>query len=145
MGHRDDGAGVALQVLLEPGDAFGVQVVRRLVQKQDVWLLQEQAAKGDAALLTAGEVRHVGFRRRAAQGVHGELQAAVQVPGVQVVELLLHLRLTVAELLHIGVAHLLAELHVDLVEFVHQVDDFLHPFLDALAYRLGRVELRLLR
>src|SRR3954470_21216283 len=34
--HRDHGAGKALQELLEPLDALGVEVVRRLIQQQEV-------------------------------------------------------------------------------------------------------------
>ena len=36
VGHRDDGALVRLEMPLEPRDGFGVEVVRRLVEEQQV-------------------------------------------------------------------------------------------------------------
>ena len=45
---------VFLQMLFEPADALGVEVVGRLVEQQDVGLRQQEAGKGDAALFTAG-------------------------------------------------------------------------------------------
>lgn len=46
VGDGDDGAGVALEVLLEPEDGLGVEVVGGLVEQQQVGLLQEQACTG---------------------------------------------------------------------------------------------------
>jgi hypothetical protein len=56
VGDGDDRAGIRLQVVLEPGDRFGVEVVGRLVEQQDVGLLQQQPAESDAAALAAGQV-----------------------------------------------------------------------------------------
>ncbi len=53
--HRDDRALVFLQMLLQPADGLGVQVIRRLIEKQDVRLLQQQAAQSNAALFAAGQ------------------------------------------------------------------------------------------
>ena len=65
----DDRALVPLEVLLEPADALGVEVVRRLVEDQDVRLLQQQPAQRDAAFLAAGEdarsLHRAGGQRRA--------------------------------------------------------------------------------
>ena len=82
MGHGDDGAVVGREVLLEPEDRLGVEVVGGLVEEQQVGLLEQQLAQRDAAALTTGEHRDVGVRRRAAQGVHGLLELGVEVPGV---------------------------------------------------------------
>ena len=41
VGDADDGAGVLLEVLLEPVDGLGVEVVRGLVEEKDVGLLEE--------------------------------------------------------------------------------------------------------
>ena len=97
MSDGDDGAGVLLEVLLEPQHALGVEVVGRLVEQEQVGRLEQQLAQRDAAILTAGEHRHVGVRRRAAQRVHGLLELGVEVPGLTVVELVL-------ELAHLGAA-----------------------------------------
>ncbi len=93
MGHRDHRSRVFLQEALQPGDGFGVEMVGRLVEQQHVGLRQQQPAERDAAALTAGQLGDVGVARRAAQRVHGDLDGAVEVPGVGGVDLLLQLAL----------------------------------------------------
>src|SRR5262249_17244842 len=51
MRDGDDRARVLGQVPLEPRDGLGVQMVRRLVEEQEVRLLEENSAERDAALL----------------------------------------------------------------------------------------------
>ena len=46
MGDGDDRALILLQVLLQPVDALGVEVVGGLVEQEHVGLGQEQAAQG---------------------------------------------------------------------------------------------------
>ena len=53
VGDRDDGAAVVLEGALEPGHRFGVEVVRRLVEQQQVGLGQQQPTQGDATALAA--------------------------------------------------------------------------------------------
>ena len=143
MGDRDDGAGVLLEVLLEPEHALGVEVVGGLVEEQQVGLLEQQLAQRDAALLTTGEDGHVGVRRRAAQRVHRLLELGVEVPRVEVVDLLLERAHLGEELVVVGVG--VGELGGDLVE---PVDlrlggrDALH---DVVPDVLGLVESGLLR
>ena len=91
MRDRDDGARVLLQVPLEPRDRLGVQVVRRLVEQQQVGFLEEQAAERHAAPLAARERGHVGVAGRAAQRVHRDLQVRVEIPQVLVIDLVLEL------------------------------------------------------
>ena len=50
--HRDDGAVVLLQVTFEPGNRFGVEMVGRLVEQQEVGLAEQQPAQRDPAALT---------------------------------------------------------------------------------------------
>jgi hypothetical protein len=66
------------------------------------------------------------LRRRAAQGVHRQFQAAVQVPGVGGVQLLLNFALALQELVHVGVG--IAEGLVDGIVFGQQVHGLLGPF-----------------
>ena len=93
MGDGDDRALVALQVQLEPLHGVRVEVVRRLVQQQDVGLHQEQPRERDAAALAAGEAVDRGVPGRAAQRLHRHLDAGVEVPAAAVVEDLLELGL----------------------------------------------------
>jgi hypothetical protein len=66
--------GKALQELLEPFHALGVEVVGRLVEQQQVGLGQQQPAERDAALLAAGEHVDLLLPRRQAQRVGRDLQ-----------------------------------------------------------------------
>src|SRR5262249_54922604 len=66
---RDDRALVLLQMPLEPRDRFGVEVVRRLVEEEQIGLPQEHLAERDAAALAARELGDVGVGRREAKRV----------------------------------------------------------------------------
>ena len=143
MGHGNDGALILLQVLLQPVDALGVEVVGRLVEQEHVGLLQQQSAEGHAAALTARELVHGLVLGRTAQGVHGPLQGGVQVPGIGGIDDVLQLGLAGEELLHlVGILVVLgqAKLLVDLLVFVEGIHDGLYALHDALLHRLLRVE-----
>ena len=66
-------------------------MVGRLVEQQQVGLLQQELAQRDTTALAAGEDVDHRIRRRAAQRVHRLLELRVDVPGVAVVEFGLHL------------------------------------------------------
>ena len=53
VGDGNHSALILLQVLFEPVDAFGVEVVCRFVEQQHVRLLQQKAAESHAATLTS--------------------------------------------------------------------------------------------
>ncbi len=55
MRDQQQGAGVAREVALHPGDGVGVEVVRRLVQHQQVRAQHERAGERDALFLSARE------------------------------------------------------------------------------------------
>ena len=103
MGDGHDGAGELRKVPLQPGDRFGVEMVGRLVEQQQVGLAEEQAAERNAAALATRQRLDVGVGRRAAQGVHGDLDRAAEVPAVAGVDLLLQLGLLGDQLVHVGV------------------------------------------
>ena len=136
VGDRDDRALVLLEVLLEPGHRLGVEVVRRLVEQQQVGRGEQQAAERDAAALTAGELGDVGVGGRQAQGVHRLVELRVEVPRVRGVDLLLDPRELVGGL--VGVVR------GELVEAVEQRAGLRDAVLDVAADVLGLVELRLL-
>ena len=142
MGDRDDGARVLLEVLLEPEHALGVEVVGRLVEEQQVGLLEEQLAQRHASPLAAGQHADVGVGRRAAQRVHGLLELSIEIPGVAVVELRLQLAHLGEQRVVVGVRA--AEFFGDLVEPRHQGHRRCHAVLDVAEDGLRVVELRLL-
>ena len=55
VGHRDDGSRITLQVMFEPRDRLGIQVIRRLVEQKYVGLLQEQPTQRNPATFAAGQ------------------------------------------------------------------------------------------
>ena len=78
-------------------------MVGRLVEQQQVGPGEQQAAQRDPAPLAAGERGDVGVARRQAQRVHGDLDRALEVPGVGGLDLGLELGLLLAELVVVGV------------------------------------------
>ena len=132
-----------LEEALEPGDRLGVEVVRRLVEEQQVGRREEQPAERDAAPLAARERRHVAVALGQAERVHRPVERRVEAPGVGAVDLLLHLRLLGEQRVEVGVR--LGELRRDRVEAVEQVAQLADAVLDVLAHVPRRVELRLLR
>ena len=135
--------GVVLQELLEPVDALGVEVVGRLVEQQQVGAAEQQPAQRDPAPLAARQRRHVGVVGWAAQRVHGDLDVALEAPGVGGGDLVLELGLQGADLVVVGVGvgphrH---DLVVPVDDRLHGGDAVHHVALDV----LGRVELRFLR
>ena len=129
---------------LEPGDALGVEMVRRLVEQQQVRLFEQQLAERDAALLAAGERRHVGIARRQIHRVHGDLDLPVELPGVDCLDLVLHRRLAVQQLLHLVRVGHFAELLGKLLELGEQSPRRRDRLLDVAEHVLLRIELRLL-
>ena len=82
MGDGHDRARVLLEEPLQPVDALGVEVVGGLVEQQQVGVGEQQPAQGDAAPLAARQRGDVGVVGRAPQGVHGDLDVALEVPRV---------------------------------------------------------------
>ena len=99
----DDRARVLLEVFLEPGDGFRVEMVGRLVEQQHVGLRQQQAAERDAAALAARELRHLGVPGRQAQRVGRDVELALEVVAVDGREESLELPLFRGELVEVRV------------------------------------------
>src|SRR5690606_33601732 len=78
--NRDDRPLELREILLEPRDRLGVQVVGRLVEQQHVRLLEENATKRDPASLTAGKRLDGGVIGREPERVHRDVDLPVQLP-----------------------------------------------------------------
>ena len=146
VGDDQHRARVVAQRPLQPGDALGVQVVGRLVEQQQVRLLEQQAAQRDAAALAARQVRRPGsppagsaarparsppcgpapsrWRRRCAPAARPARPSSVFISSSD-----------------ISSAKRIGDL-VEAVEVRLEAGEGLH---DVLAHRLVRVEMRLLR
>ena len=101
VGHRDDGAFVLPEVLLQPLDRFGVEMVGRLIQQQNIRFLDQQAAQRDAALFPAREDLHPRVGRGTAQGVHRDLELVLQLPAVDRLDLFLKAALLLEQPFHL--------------------------------------------
>ena len=106
-------------MLFQPVDRLGIQVVGRLIEQQHVRLLKQQTAKSYTAALASGERIHDLVFRRAAQGIHCTFEAAVKIPGVGRVDLILQFGLTGDQRIHLvrvfqhfGIAELFVYLFV---------------------------------
>jgi len=143
VGDGDDGPRVLLEEALQPLHGFGVEMVGRLVEEEQVGVLEQEASEGDAALLAARQGRDVGVVGRTAQGVHGDVDVPLDVPGADCVDPVLERRLLGPDGLVVGVR--LGPLGHHGVVPVDEVPDgsdaVEHVALDV----LGRVQLRLLR
>ena len=145
MCDRDDGAGVAVEELLEPRDRFRVEMVGRLVQQQHVRFRQQQPAECDAAALAAGQLRDVGVPFGQPQRIGRHLELAIDFPAVRRVDLVLQFALLLEQRRHLVVVERFGETIADLVEALHERERSRDAFLDEFADGLGRVEFRLLR
>ena len=129
---------------LEPGDALGIEMVRRLIHQQQVGLLQQQLAQRDAAFLAAGKFRDIGVARRQVHRAHRDLDLPIEFPGVDVLDLVLHLGLALEQLFHfVGVGNL-AQLFGKLLVFGEQRPRRSDGLLDVAEHVLVRIEMRLL-
>ena len=102
MGDGHHASGVLREEALEPGHRLRIEMVRRLVEEQQIGMGQEQAAERDAAPLATGELGDIGVARRQPQGVHGVLDVAVEIPQALCLDLVLGLLEVLADLLHRG-------------------------------------------
>jgi hypothetical protein len=82
-------------MLFEPLDAFGVEVVGRLVEQQDVGFWSSSRVSATRRFSPPDRLVDRGVARRAAQRVHRDLELVVERPAVDRVDLLL-------ELAHLG-------------------------------------------
>ena len=142
VGDRHDRARVLLEEALEPVDRLGIEVVGRLVEQQQVGVAEEEPGECHATLLPAGQLRDVGVVGRAAQGVHRDVDVALEVPGIGRGDLVLEGRLLGTDLLVVGVR--VGPGGHDRVVLVDERLDLGHAVHDVALDVLGRIELGLL-
>ena len=142
MRDRDDRAGVVAEELLEPVDRFGVEMVRRFVEQQQVGARQQEAAQRNSTTLTTGQHGHVGVVGRATERVHGDLDVAVEAPCIGGGDLVLRAGLLLADLVVVGVG--VGPLRHQLVVLIDDRLDLGHTLHDVPADVLRRIEVRLL-
>ena len=139
MGDQDDITGIIDEVLFEPLDALGVEMVGGFIEQQDARLLQQQLGQCDAALFAPRQVGDRGVARRAAQRVHRNFELVVERPAIDRVDLFLKLTHLGHQRIEIRIGGRITQQHADFVEPVHHRGDVLHAFTDVLHDGLGRI------
>ncbi len=119
---------------LQPLDGFRVEVVGGFVEQKDIGFLQEQFAQGHPPRLAAGQGGGFLIVRGKQQGVHGDVDLAVQLPAVDGVDLILEPAHPVQRLLHFLLVHRLGHFGAQGVELLDQVLDAGKGVLDVLAH-----------
>ncbi len=87
VGHHQEGARRAQQILLEPGDGLGVHVVGGLVQHQQVRRVHEGAGQGDPLLLATAEGADGGLQLPDTQARQDRLGLGIRRPAVGAVQI----------------------------------------------------------
>src|SRR5262249_7670987 len=136
---------IFLEVALEPGDGLGIEVVGRLVEEQQVRLLEKQPAERDAPPLTPGELGDVGFGSRQAQRIHGDLERTIELPRTRGVDSILKPGLLVEKRGHLLLGNGLGHLRAYFLEALEQRAYLRGSLFDVSAHVFGWVESRLLR
>ena len=144
MCNGNDGAFVLLQVLLEPVDAFGIEVVGRLIEQQYIRLLQQQTAQRDTSPFTSRKVFDQLVAVWTTQRIHRSFQGCIEFPTVFVVDGFGQLSLTFDQLGHLAVVHRLHEFGVHLLILLEQGDHFGTTLFNHFTDRLVVVQFRLL-
>ena len=144
MRDRDNRARISLKMLLQPRHRLRIQVVRRLIENQNIGLLKQQPAQRHPPFLPAREDAYLRVARRASQGIHRHFQLLIQIPRADVIELFLNFPLPLQQLGHFLVRHRPGEFFVDTFKFLQQIDRLLCALFHILADILALIELRLL-
>ena len=148
MGDGNHRALILLQMLFQPVDGFGIEMVGRLVEQQHIGLLKQQPAEGHTTTLTTREILHAPVAWRTVQCRHRTVELGIHIPGIRRVDDILQFGLTLHQLVHlvrILVVFRQSELHVNLVVFGQRIVDVLYTLHDILFHRLLLVERRILR
>ena len=142
--HRDNRARVTREMLLQPLNTLGIEMVRRLVEEQDVGLFQEQTRQRDTAFFTARKMIDHLVGRRTPQRVHRHLDLRSDVPRAEAINLFLKLRLFFRDRVALGIVGRRADFIPRRVVGRREIGEMLHAFLDALAHGFSGGELRFL-
>ncbi len=142
VGDGDDGALVVTQEPLEPRHALGVEVVGRFVEEEQIGSAEQESAQCDPASLPSAERGDIGVLGGKPQGVHGDLDGALEIPRSRRLDAAFEVCLPVTEGLVVGVR--VGPPGEYLVVLGEQSGDLPDAVEHVAADILGRVELRFL-
>ncbi len=142
MGDGDHGARVLLQEAFQPEHRLGVEVVGGLVEQQQIWSGEQQAAERHPSLLATRQSGDIGIVGRATQRIHRDLDVAFKAPRVGGRDLVFEAGLLFADLVVVSVG--VGPHGHDFVVAVDQRLHLGHAVHDVALHVFGRVELWLL-
>ena len=98
---------IGTEILLEPVACFEIEVIRRLVEEQQVGAAEQQLGQRDAHLPSAGErlARTIGVVRTEAEAAQDRSDAEVHVVAIRQAEAILQLRIARQHRLMLGLRH----------------------------------------
>ena len=146
VADEEEGAGPGRQVLFEPGDGVDVEVVRRLVEDEDVGLGQQQSGEGHPHPPATGQLadRPVVGIGREAESVQDAMGLGLQGVPAQLLEARPGLAVPLEDPLVVGVVDV-AESILEMVEATGQLDEMLGAGDGLLEHRALAVTLEVLR
>ena len=145
VGDHQDRTGIFLQMVFQPGHAFGIEMVGRFVQQENIGLLDQQPGQRDPALFAARQILNRRIGGRTAQCFHRDFKLIVERPAIDRVDLLLQRAHFLHQRVEIDVFGRIGHDVADLVETIHLVRNLAGAVLDVFQDIFVGVELRLLR
>ena len=131
-------------MLFEPANGFGVEVVGRFVEQENIGFGKEQSAKCHAAAFTAREVIDMHISRWTTQGIHRLFDARIEIPYILCVDFFLKFALLFDYTIHFFVGHGVGKFGAECIVFVHEVNVFLYTLFDNFSHGFARFKLGLL-
>ena len=141
MGHGNDRTLILLQMGLKPLDTLGIEVVGRLVEQKHIRLLEKKTAQCHATPFATAQCSDFRIRRRALERIHSPFQLRVDFPASAMFDFFGQFTLPFDELVHLVIAHRLAELQVHGLILLEHVHNLLNAPLNHFQDRFLRIHL----
>ena len=142
MSNGNNSTRVVMQMFFKPGNSFGIQMVCRFVQKQNIRLLQKQAAQSNTSPFTTRKnINHL-IRRRTTQSIHCKFKIIIQIPCITGIKFFLNFSLSGTKLVKICIR--VAKSFVNFVKFFQEICNWLYTFFYTLHYSFSRFQIRFL-
>ena len=142
MSNGNDCTGIVVQVMFEPFNRFGIEVVGRFVEQQNIGLTEQEAAQSHPAAFTTRQVFDQCILGRTSQSIHCAVQLIVEIPCIGMIEQFLQFALTDYQFIEISIG--IGKLLINLVKFGQHIHHFLRSFLYNFFYSFVGVEHRFL-
>ncbi len=141
--NADHRSFVLLQMLFEPIDRLGIEVVGGLVEQQHIGLLQQQPTQCHTATFASRKLRYGLIFGRTSQCIHRTLEAIIDIPCIYGIQLVLQFGLSGKKLIHLVLVFVIfgqSEFQIDIFVFFQQIHYRLHAFAHHVYHRFVGIE-----